>query len=187
MPRTYAPKLTTTQRGYGHKHQKARRAYVEAFRSGDPCARCGDPMVGDASLFDLDHTDDRTGYLGLSHRECNRSVQRKKMGGRTSVCDHCGLEYRARWADQVYCGVACQKAARAVKAMLRKTLRERRVVEVKPCVICWSSLTPTRCCASVECRVEYNRRSNRDRYRAAHGLPVDFNEPTSVWLKVQVS
>lgn len=33
-----------------------------------PCARCGHPVGRD---FHLDHTDDRTGYLGPSHPSCN--------------------------------------------------------------------------------------------------------------------
>ena len=48
-----------------------------AHRPGQPCARCGLPM--DVSqLLDLDHTDDRTGYLGLSHRACNRRDGQRK-------------------------------------------------------------------------------------------------------------
>jgi hypothetical protein len=35
------------------------------------CARCGLPIAAGAE-FDLDHTDDRAGYLGVSHRTCNR-------------------------------------------------------------------------------------------------------------------
>jgi hypothetical protein len=48
-----------------------------ARRPGQPCARCGLPMYVTQDL-DLDHTDDRTGYLGLSHRSCNRRAGQRK-------------------------------------------------------------------------------------------------------------
>jgi hypothetical protein len=32
--------LTTTQKGLGYPHQKARVAALKALRDGDPCARC---------------------------------------------------------------------------------------------------------------------------------------------------
>lgn len=67
------PGGTTAERGYGAAHQRMRRALLAAFEDGQPCARCGRPMTGDQPL-DLDHTDDRTGYLGLSHRRCNRAT-----------------------------------------------------------------------------------------------------------------
>jgi hypothetical protein len=35
------------------------------------CARCGE-FIQAGAAFDLDHTDDRSGYLGASHQACNR-------------------------------------------------------------------------------------------------------------------
>jgi hypothetical protein len=54
-------------------HKTARKQALAALaRSpGQPCARCGMPMYPGMKL-DLDHTDDRTGYIGLSHASCNR-------------------------------------------------------------------------------------------------------------------
>jgi hypothetical protein len=60
------------RRGYDHRHKLTRRAYLPAAY-GQPCARCGETMTEGQDL-DLDHTDDRTGYLGFSHRACNRAA-----------------------------------------------------------------------------------------------------------------
>ncbi|MFA1432601.1 AAA family ATPase [Corynebacterium diphtheriae] len=38
---------TTTQRGYGWRHQKARRALLAQHKDGDPCWWCGKPMWKD--------------------------------------------------------------------------------------------------------------------------------------------
>lgn len=75
---------STSQRGYGHAHQKLRASRLAdlAARPGQPCGRCGEPMyVGQA--LDLDHTEDRTGYRGLAHERCNRSAGGRR-GGRRS-------------------------------------------------------------------------------------------------------
>jgi hypothetical protein len=54
-----------------HKTLRKRLIADLTRRPGQPCARCGLPMYV-TQLLDLDHTDDRAGYLGLSHRACNR-------------------------------------------------------------------------------------------------------------------
>jgi hypothetical protein len=60
---------------YSGPHQAIRRALLpDAY--GRPCPRCGLPMVPGQAL-DLDHRDDRAGYLGMSHSRCNR-----RAGGR---------------------------------------------------------------------------------------------------------
>jgi len=78
----WARKGTTTQRGYGSSHRKLREALLARWRPGDPCARCGQPMLyrwiiqpdgRRVSAIDLGHTTDRTGYTGLEHRACNRT------------------------------------------------------------------------------------------------------------------
>lgn len=69
----YADRGTTTQRGYGHGHRKTRAALEAAVASGNTrCARCGRP-IKPGQPWDLDHTPDRTGYLGASHAHCNRA------------------------------------------------------------------------------------------------------------------
>ena len=72
---------TTTQRGYGWAHIQVRNALLARWRPGDPCARCGQPMLyrwilrpdgRRVSAIDLGHTTDRSGWVGLEHRRCNR-------------------------------------------------------------------------------------------------------------------
>ncbi|GAB1642546.1 endonuclease domain-containing protein [Krasilnikovia sp. MM14-A1259] len=83
------PGLSTTQRGYGIGHKRARLAALEHLRhhDGQPCHHCGKPMWhAYAARLDLDHTDDRTGYRGLAHASCNRRAgQAKGMRARTVV------------------------------------------------------------------------------------------------------
>ncbi len=71
---TYAVRGTDRERGYGGPHKTARKRALASYHPDDPCPRCGHPLGDNPAALDLDHTDDRTGYLGLSHRRCNRSA-----------------------------------------------------------------------------------------------------------------
>jgi hypothetical protein len=66
----------STPGAYSGPHQAIRRALLpDAY--GRPCPRCGLPMLPGQAL-DLDHTDDRAGYLGCSHAKCNRAAGARK-------------------------------------------------------------------------------------------------------------
>jgi hypothetical protein len=66
---------STTQRGYGSSHQRARKFYLSQLVDGETeCHWCGNTMYRSQPL-DLDHTDDRKGYRGLAHAWCNRAKQ----------------------------------------------------------------------------------------------------------------
>jgi hypothetical protein len=72
---------STTQRGYGWSHVQERNRRLAAWRPGDPCARCGQPMWHKQrwsngrliAAIHLGHTADRTGYTGLEHDRCNEA------------------------------------------------------------------------------------------------------------------
>lgn len=69
-----AAKAGTVARGYGSEHRRRRLALRVLVESGQACcSRCGHPITP-GSPWDLDHTPDRTGYLGPAHRGCNRAA-----------------------------------------------------------------------------------------------------------------
>ena len=68
---------TRQQRGYDAAHMKLRASWKRKVdRCEVNCARCGQ-LILPGEKFHLDHTDDRTGYLGPSHERCNLSAAGK--------------------------------------------------------------------------------------------------------------
>ena len=56
-------------------------------RGGVLCARCGEPIVPGTPV-DLDHADDGSGYLGATHRRCNRgAVSSTRRSGAAAAAD----------------------------------------------------------------------------------------------------
>jgi hypothetical protein len=71
MPKTG----TTTERGYGSDHQKARARAKRLVDSGDAyCWRCGE-WLDPEQPWDYGHDDqDRSRYRGPEHVSCNRAT-----------------------------------------------------------------------------------------------------------------
>jgi hypothetical protein len=68
FPRSRA---STTQRGYGHRHQQERRRWDLLVQTGTvPCVRCG-YLIPAGSRWHLDHEDDGIHYRGPAHSRCN--------------------------------------------------------------------------------------------------------------------
>ena len=89
-PRT---KGSTSDRGYGTAHAKARAAAAARHNPADPCVRCGKRLGPMGPWLHYDHNAARTGYLGFSHASCNvkagakvgRSRQTKSKIGATRL------------------------------------------------------------------------------------------------------
>jgi hypothetical protein len=87
---------SSTQRGYGYKHQQRRARWAPIVAKGKVrCSRCGEPIqVGQA--WHLDHEDeDRTRYRGPGHEDCNVGAGRelgaqRRATGRTPDMPHPG-------------------------------------------------------------------------------------------------
>jgi hypothetical protein len=70
---------TRQQRGYDASHDRLRAEWAPKVKTGRvACARC-QKRIQPGERWHLDHTDDRTGYLGPSHERCNTSA-----GGRAA-------------------------------------------------------------------------------------------------------
>lgn len=92
------PKTTeasTTARGYGTEHQRARRQLLP-YAYGQPCTRCGQPLQPGQPLH-LDHNDTRTGYLGFAHASCNRRAGARKGALMQGQAQRSRLDDSRRW------------------------------------------------------------------------------------------
>jgi hypothetical protein len=59
---------------YGGLHRTARKRWKRQVEQGlVACSRCGQP-ISPTEHWDLDHADNGAGYLGPSHRRCNRAA-----------------------------------------------------------------------------------------------------------------
>jgi hypothetical protein len=105
---TPRPKRSANVRGYGRAHQLVRLKALAEFVDGSPCPRCELPMH-EGQRLDMDHADDRSGYLGLSHSWCNRARKATTPSpprvGRT--CEWCFGRYNASTKTQRFCGRTC--------------------------------------------------------------------------------
>lgn len=69
-----AQRATRQQRGYGRDHYRLRDALAPRVEAGlERCARCKQQILP-GQAWHLDHSDDRTTYLGPSHEHCNTSA-----------------------------------------------------------------------------------------------------------------
>lgn len=70
-----AGKASSTARGYGATHRAERAKWIPKVKAGGvKCSRCDQPIDPSDTDWQLDHTDDRTGYLGPAHALCNQSA-----------------------------------------------------------------------------------------------------------------
>lgn len=67
------PRGKTSERGYGTRHQKLRKAWEVRVATGlVVCPRCGE-TIDPGAAWDLGHDDhDRSRYTGPEHASCNR-------------------------------------------------------------------------------------------------------------------
>lgn len=88
-----------------------------------------------------------------------------------TACRVCGGDFQQRQAAHKYCGAECRRLAR----------KKRQEPRMAHCALCASEFLRSnlqeKYCTD-DCRAEVYARRMRDRYRAAHGLPVDPNVPT---------
>ena len=70
---------TPTQRGYGTEHRRLRAQWKARIDAGlqPACTRCPNPILP-GQPFELDHSDDRTTWLGPAHQHCNSSTGGRK-------------------------------------------------------------------------------------------------------------
>lgn len=98
-PRKRKPPGATNRNGYGANHQARRRQLAPHVATGEvACARCGQP-IQPGQAWDLDHTDDRTGLLGPSHRSCNRAAGAHKMNAARVRAGESPYRWSQRWSD----------------------------------------------------------------------------------------
>jgi hypothetical protein len=88
---------------YGDGHQAVRRA-VAPYATGSACVRCGRPILP-GQPWDLDHTDDRAGYLGVAHAGCNRAAGGRKGNARSRQRRNARLERIKRMVTECALGV----------------------------------------------------------------------------------
>lgn len=93
---------------YGPEQKRLRRALLpDAY--GRPCPRCGRPMLPGQPL-DLDHTDDRGGYLGMAHARCNRAAGARLGNARRRAAARAAQQERRVKAMEVTLGIEISEA-----------------------------------------------------------------------------
>ena len=108
-----ANQRSTTDRGYGWKHQQARSRLIAEHVDGTSCPFCNEPMHLTQPL-DVDHSNPESRLMGepgdrLAHRSCNRrdgAARTPRPRPRIAECEICGNAFRPRHGTRT-CGRVC--------------------------------------------------------------------------------
>ena len=122
-------RISTTERGYGYRHQEARRLLEPVVRSGQAtCARCGRPILP-SQAWDLGHHDhDRSRYSGPEHRhsrDCPEGGNRATSGRRSSGYR---LVWSRRWDDDPAPGTTLNLGDGLVEVYLGHGIWQKRLI-----------------------------------------------------------
>jgi hypothetical protein len=103
MTRRKRPRRPYPTQRYGPAHRELRRRLEPVVQAGKAtCARCSEP-IEPGSKWELDHRDDGKGWLGPSHRGCNRSAGWEKMVGKNgygNFVEETPYRWSRRWSDE---------------------------------------------------------------------------------------
>jgi hypothetical protein len=90
-------KLSPSRRGYGTHHRALREGLKPIVEAGlVRCARCG-VLIEPGMAWELDHAAGKQGYLGPSHRRCNRSAGGKEGAAITNGKRGTRLRWSRQW------------------------------------------------------------------------------------------
>jgi len=90
-------KLSPSRRGYGAYHRALRERWKPLVKAGlVRCARC-ELVIEPGALWELDHAAGKQGYLGPSHRRCNRRAGGKEGAAITNAKRGTQLRWSRQW------------------------------------------------------------------------------------------
>ncbi|BEL07841.1 hypothetical protein Q0Z83_060320 [Actinoplanes sichuanensis] len=94
-------KATTSERGYGARHQQLREQWEPKVRAGlvdCHAAQCVEPgrRIEPGSDWDLGHTPDRTRWTGPEHARCNRA-EGGRRGAAVTNGQRAALRHSRTW------------------------------------------------------------------------------------------
>jgi hypothetical protein len=167
---SYGTKAASAEeRGYGKAHRAERARWKPIVDGGQAaCCICG-RWIEPGTKWHLDHTEDRSGYRGVAHAQCNLRDGARRGARRTNArrqiekqCATCQRPFVTSYPKQTYCSAECRPKARA---------KPRSPSEPSCCADCGTTIRQGKRCAS--CRVIYNRSTARNAYRQRVGIPLD--------------
>ena len=94
------PRGATTRGGWGHNHQRRRKAITPYVNAGKAtCCRCNEP-IDPGEPWHLDHSEARDGYLGASHSRCNLAAGAAVTNGRRAANTRPYVQMPYRWSQR---------------------------------------------------------------------------------------
>jgi hypothetical protein len=188
---------STNDRGYGAQHQRRRREMLP-LAYGTECAKCHE-LMDESMALDADHSVPLAVVPGprlpdrIVHARCNRaqgtsiSIEARMCGRQRIVrprpprkiehlpCPICGIVTDG--ARRTYCSKECAaKGRHSPKAKTKWPDIFAGVAPLKTCPCGSLFRGPHKHCSDV-CRLEWNARLMRERYRASRGLPSTWHIP----------
>lgn len=172
---SYATKTASAEeRGYGKAHREERARWKPIVEGGQAnCCICG-YWIEPGTKWHLDHTEDRTGYRGAAHAQCNLRDGASRGARRTNAkrqiekaCVQCGRQFVTPYPKQRYCSSECRPKAERKAAVCKV-----RFIDCAWCGVLFAARPHAKTCGP-NCSYALNKASAVAAYRLRVGIPLD--------------